>query len=107
MGGERKMDFLFESLLVVWKFKRTGTTTFEKPPSIWAVAGYISYVFLFVVSLMRDLLFGKGPLRGEGDVNKFRERPSRQGYAPLYASFESFYTSNVYRRLKKVFGKPI
>ena len=31
----------------------------------------------------------------------------RQGYAPLYASFESFYIRNVYRRLKDVFGRPI
>ena len=72
------------------KKSKTSTTAFEKPPLIWAVAGYISYMFLFAVSWMRELLFGMGPLRG--DVNKFRERPSREGYAPLYASFESFYT---------------
>ena len=72
------------------KKSKTTTSAFEKPPLIWAVAGYISYMFLFAVSWMRELLFGMGPLRG--DVNKFRERPSREGYAPLYASFESFYT---------------
>ena len=31
----------------------------------------------------------------------------RSGYSPLYASFESFYIRNVYRRLKDVFGRPI
>ena len=66
---------------------------FEKTPLLWAVAGYISYMFLFAVSWIRELLYGMGPLRG--DVNKFRERLSREGYAPLYASFESFYTRKI------------
>ena len=67
--------------------------SFEKTPLLWAVAGYISYMFLFAVSWIRELLYGMGPLRG--DVNKFRERLSREGYAPLYASFESFYTRKI------------
>jgi len=39
-------------------------------------------------------------------VRRITER-GREGYAPLYASFESFYTRNVYRRLKNVFNRPI
>ena len=32
---------------------------------------------------------------------------SRSGYAPLYSTFESFYTRNVYRRIKECFNNVI
>ena len=50
------------------------------------------------------MLYGSGPMRGDPD--KYKEK-NRDGYSPLYASFESFYTRNIYRRLKNVFNQPI
>lgn len=56
------------------------------------------------MSYIRELLYGSGPVRGDPD--KFKEK-NRDGYSPLFASFESFYTRNIYRRLKHVFNQPI
>ena len=55
--------------------------------------GYISYVFLFMVGYFRELIWGTGPL---GRAKPITEK-NRSGYTTLYASFESFYTRNVYR----------
>ena len=77
---------------------------FEEPPFRYSIAGYISYIFLFVVGYVREFLWGMGPL---GGAKKIAETNKRKGYTPLYASFESFYTRNVYRRLKDVFNRPI
>lgn len=73
-------------------------------PLTLALAGYISYLILFLVSYIREMLYGSGPMRGDPD--KYKEK-NRDGYSPLYASFESFYTRNIYRRLKNVFNQPI
>jgi serine palmitoyltransferase len=56
------------------------------------------------VSYIREVVYGLGPLTGNND--KYKEK-NREGYSPLYASFESFYTRNIYRRLKNVFAQPI
>ena len=74
-------------------------------PLYLAIFGYISYTFLFCVSWIRELIYGLGPHRGR-NRHRFLER-YRQGYAPLYASFESFYVRNVYRRIADVFGNTI
>lgn len=82
-----------------------GHKSFEKTPLGMAIAGYICYMFLFCIGWIREFLFGLGPVRGSS-ANRYQER-NRDGYAPLYASFESFYTRNVYRRLRNVFHQPI
>ena len=74
-------------------------------PLYLAIFGYISYTFLFCVSWIRELIYGLGPHRGR-NKHRFIEK-HREGYAPLYASFESFYVRNVYRRLADVFGNTI
>ncbi len=84
--------------------KKKLKSTFEEPHLALSVAGYVSYVFLFVVGKVREFIWGQGPLN-HGGANKANADP--EGYAPLYASFESFYTRNVYRRLKDVFNRPI
>ena len=76
---------------------------FEKPPLLLSIFGYVSYCVLFVVGYIRELLYGPGPL---GTAKKITE-VNRPGYTPLFASFESFYTRNVYRRLKNTFNRPI
>ena len=70
-----------------------------------ALAGYISYLVLFCIGWFREFFFGLGPIFTK-NKRKFEEK-NRDGYAPLYASYESFYTRNVYRRLKYVFHQPI
>ena len=74
-------------------------------PLYLAIFGYISYTFLFCVSWIRELVYGIGPHRGKNKHRFIEEH--RKGYAPLYASFESFYVRNVYRRLADVFGNTI
>ena len=87
------------------KKSKSCSNEFEKTPLHLAIAGYISYMFLFCVGWLRETIFGLGPINGS-QKNKFQES-NREGYAPLYASFESFYTRNVFRRLKYVFSQPI
>ncbi len=70
-------------------------TPLERAPLLTALGGHLSYVFLFLVGFVRELLWGTGPL-GKG-VRRIGEK-HREGYAPLYAGFESFYIRNVYRR---------
>ena len=57
------------------------------------------------MSWIRELVYGIGPHRGKNKHRFIEEH--RKGYAPLYASFESFYVRNVYRRLADVFGNTI
>ncbi len=78
---------------------------FECTPLHLALFGYISYVFIFLVGYIREFIWGTGPLGR--NVKSLTEGPDRKGYTSLYASFESFYTRNVYRRMKDVFNRPI
>lgn len=67
------------------------------------VLGYLAYIFLIVVGYVREFIWGLGPLGTDKPIVE----SNREGYAPLYSSFESFYIRNVYRRLKNVFNRPI
>lgn len=96
--------FKFNKKVSAAKKSKNGVE-FEKTPLHLAIAGYVSYMFLFVVSWLRELLYGMGPLRGSSLA--FCQPKSDPHCAPLYASFESFYTRNVYRRLKDIFHQPI
>ena len=68
--------------------------------------GYLNYTVLFVISWIKELIYGMGPWRGK-HIGMLKEGERRAGYAPLYSSFESFYTRNVYRRLKGTFNNAI
>merc|ERR1712062_702742 len=96
--------FKFNKKVSAAKKSKNGVE-FEKTPLHLAIAGYISYMFLFVVSWLRELFYGMGPLRGS--YLAFCQPKSDPHCAPLYASFESFYTRNVYRSLKDIFHQPI
>ena len=105
ISGPPKNDKVLSKQRKVLKTSKHGRRheRFEKTPTSMAIAGYISYIFLFVVGYLREFLWGTGPLgRAKPIVEK-----NREGYSPLYATFESFYTRNVYRRLKDVFNRPI
>ena len=75
---------------------------FEKPSLYVAFAGYFCQVMLVVVGYIREFFFGHGPVGGKA----FKER-HREGYTPLYNSFESFYTRNFFRRVKDTFCRPM
>uniref|UniRef100_A0A0K2T0M8 serine C-palmitoyltransferase n=1 Tax=Lepeophtheirus salmonis TaxID=72036 RepID=A0A0K2T0M8_LEPSM len=70
----------------------------DKCPLYVALCSYLSYCIIFLVGIIRESIFGI--------PSKTRET-NREGYSPLYASFESFYTRNVFRRLKDSFSHPI
>ena len=65
----------------------------RRPPLVWAVKSYISYIFLVVAGYLRELIWGIGPIGGT-----FGREFKRDGYAQLYSSFEGFYTRNIFRR---------
>ena len=71
-----------------------------------ALAGYISYIFLFCCGWLRKLLSGLGPIFANSGWRKFSEK-IRVGYQPLYSSFQIFYTGHVYHHLKPVFCQQI
>ena len=71
-------------------------------PYSLAIAGYMNYFTLVIVSWLRELVYGIGPHRGNS-MERSREGEKRQGYVHLYATFESFYTRNIYRRSKQIF----
>lgn len=68
-----------------------------------AIAGYFSHLFLVLFGYFREFVFGPGPLNGK----PYGEGAVRDGYAPLLASFESFYTRCVYRRVRDTFFRPM
>jgi hypothetical protein len=74
----------------------------EKAPLHWAIMSYISYIFLVVTGYLRELIWGIGPID-----TPFGREFGRDGFAPLYSSFEGFYTRNIFRRFKPVVGQPI
>ncbi len=74
----------------------------ERPPLYWAILSYVSYIFLVVTGYLRELIWGIGPIN-----TPFGREFNRDGYAPLYSSFEGFYTRNIFRRYKPVVGQPI
>lgn len=72
----------------------------EESAPLWlGLAGFLSYGLLFVVGAIRDLVFGVS-------YGKSRDY-DREGYAPLYASFDSFYLRNLVRRYKDAFFIPM
>ena len=107
------------------KKKSQRNDNFERTPLYLNIAGYISYLFLNCVGIIRgkfpyllhiisffqkknglgylvEWIFGLGPIGQCASANNFKkaQKSERDGYAPLYASAESFYARCVFRRLK-------
>ena len=78
---------------------------FEVPLTL-VLFGYLNYTILFVISWIKELLYGLGPWRGK-HIGMLKEGEFRAGYSPLYSTFESFYTRNVYRRIKECFNNAL
>ncbi|XP_043220609.1 serine palmitoyltransferase 2-like isoform X2 [Amphibalanus amphitrite] len=65
--------------------------------TLWvAFVTYLAYFVLVAVGYVKEFLF---PVH--------QKEKDRQGYTPLYLSFESFYIRNVYRRMSACFNNPL
>eukprot|EP00096_Caligus_rogercresseyi_P007500 TRINITY_DN2537_c0_g1_i2.p1 TRINITY_DN2537_c0_g1~~TRINITY_DN2537_c0_g1_i2.p1 ORF type:complete len:497 (-),score=150.98 TRINITY_DN2537_c0_g1_i2:36-1526(-) len=79
--------------------RSTDPASFESASTWVRLSCYFAYFVLYLVGQMHDLVFGQGA--------KGKREEDREGYAPLFASFESFYTRHMFRRFKDVAFQPI
>ena len=77
--------------------------SFEPTPLLAAIITYISYGIITVFGFFRDFMRKHGLEKLYAAVEDFEMRD----FVPLYASFESFYTRNMYNRIQDVFNRPI
>ncbi|XP_075680521.1 serine palmitoyltransferase 2-like isoform X3 [Dermatophagoides pteronyssinus] len=87
------------------KIKSTPDNRFnryEQPPYHIAFLCYISYAVLILFGYIRDFMRKTGLEKNLSAVERDRE-----GYTSLYKSFESFYTRNIYRRIRDAWNRPI
>ncbi|CAN8008870.1 unnamed protein product [Ixodes pacificus] len=82
--------------------RRKGKDDFEETPLLMALSTYLSYVILGIFGHIRDFMRSVGL----EEIRTATEK-DREGYVPLYQSFESFYTRNVYRPIRDCFNQPI
>ncbi|XP_076306408.1 serine palmitoyltransferase 2-like [Tachypleus tridentatus] len=75
---------------------------FEETPLHIAILTYLCYAVLTIFGHLRDFMRRNGLGESHSAVEK-----NREGYVPLYHSFESFYTRNVYRRICDCWNQPI
>lgn len=75
---------------------------FEETPLIIALTVYFCYAVLMIYGHVRDFMRKVGL-----EKNRMAKEKNREGYVPLYQSFESFYTRNIYRRICHCFNMPI
>ena len=74
---------------------------YEEPPYHIALMCYLSYVVLICFGYFQDFL------RTVGISKNLGVERDRDGYPRLYKNFESFYTRNIYRRIRDAFNRPI
>lgn len=87
------------------KIKSTPDNRFnryEEPPYHIAFLCYVSYAVLIIFGYLRDFMRKTGLEKNLSAVERDRE-----GYTSLYKSFESFYTRNIYRRIRDAWNRPI
>ncbi|CAF3638445.1 unnamed protein product [Rotaria socialis] len=75
---------------------------YEETPFSEAFWTYLNYVMLNIFGWFRDLLRNA---RIENRKGSAENNPT--GFVPLYQSYESFYTRNVYQRISDCFNRPI
>ncbi|EGD78212.1 serine palmitoyltransferase [Salpingoeca rosetta] len=76
---------------------------FEPTPFWVAFATYFSYVMLFLFGLLRDALRANNI----EEVKSAKELDKLKDFTSLYHGFESFFTRNMYRRVRDCFNRPI
>ncbi|XP_028513862.1 serine palmitoyltransferase 2 [Exaiptasia diaphana] len=75
---------------------------FEETPLMVAVLTYIGYFVLVVFGYLRDFMRNYGI-----EKSKTGKELGNEGFVPLYADFESFYTRNLYIRIRDCWNRPI
>ncbi|KAK2553864.1 Serine palmitoyltransferase 2 [Acropora cervicornis] len=83
-------------------FKDSFVEEFEDTPFQVAVLTYLSYFFLILFGYLRDFMRKYGLER-----SKAPKESGNEGFVPLYADFESFYTRNLYTRIRDCWNRPI
>lgn len=71
----------------------------EHVPPVAAVLCYIQFYVLIAFGRLRELF-------GRFFGSRYKS-PLKRGYAPLLASFESFYTNRIYHRFQAAFNRPV
>jgi serine palmitoyltransferase len=75
---------------------------FEETPFIQAIYTYICYAVLNLFGWLRDFMRSVGLEKRKGAADN-----NSSDFVPLYQSYESFYTRNVYIRISDCFNRPI
>ncbi|CAF1275230.1 unnamed protein product [Rotaria magnacalcarata] len=76
---------------------------FEETPLYAAILTYLSYAILCLFGWLRDFLRQSNIEKKRGAVDP----NAALGFVPLYQSYESFYTRNMYTRVRDIFNRPI
>ncbi|XP_059142148.1 serine palmitoyltransferase 2-like isoform X1 [Physella acuta] len=76
--------------------------SFEETPLLVAILTYLGYALLVVIGQIRDLMRAYGI-----EKDKSCTEPKLEGFVPLYQSWESFYTRNVYRRIRDCWNRVV
>ncbi|CAF1346495.1 unnamed protein product [Adineta ricciae] len=76
---------------------------FEETPLYAAVLTYLGYAILCLFGWLRDFLRQSNIEKKRGAVDP----NASLGFVPLYQSYESFYTRNMYTRVRDIFNRPI
>uniref|UniRef100_T1JAM9 serine C-palmitoyltransferase n=1 Tax=Strigamia maritima TaxID=126957 RepID=T1JAM9_STRMM len=74
----------------------------QQPSLLVAICTYLNYAVLVLFGYLRDFL-----IRCNLETVHSAVEIGHEGFVPLYQSFESFYTRNVYRRVRDGWNKPI
>ncbi|KOX80375.1 Serine palmitoyltransferase 2 [Melipona quadrifasciata] len=77
--------------------KSRSKESFERIPFITAVLTHLGFYILMFLGFINQLLF----------TPKVAQEYNREGYAPLYENFDTFYLRYVYRRVRDCWNRPI
>lgn len=80
-----------------YKNAHKAKDSYEEVPLITACLTYLGFYLLMILGYLSQLFF----------VPKVAVEKNRDGYVPLYESFERFYMRYVYRRIRDCWNRPI
>ncbi|XP_052827924.1 serine palmitoyltransferase 2 [Octopus bimaculoides] len=83
-------------------YKEPFYESFEATPLLAAILTYLSYSLLTIVGHIREWL----QMAGLQKSHMLKE-PKQDDFVPLYQSWESFYTRNLYRRISDCWNRPV
>lgn len=80
-----------------YKATNISKESFEEAPLITACLTYLGFYLLVIIGYINQIFFAP----------KVATEKYRDGYVPLFDSFERFYLRYVYRRVKDCWNRPI